>query len=196
MPFEISCFLNCVCIPFLYCVYIWYLANRAIGRQWQKGKCTDGLCRTADSTAAFPLQYQYYFTWFHFYILNTLFLILFLVIHDTREIQVTFVTPCCDICGTEARTPAQRGRSFRRSCSASAKMSSTDSLTSLCPWTTIHISREDHPDLIPSDTDCLCERQTNVKSSHFEIVILILMLISAACYCHKKWNHQNLWTTG
>ena len=66
-------------------------------------------------------------------------------IHDTL---VTFVTPCCATCGTEARIPAQRGRSFRRSCSASARMSSTGSLTSQWPWTGTRTSRKDHLDLI------------------------------------------------
>ena len=73
-------------------------------------------------------------------------------IHDTL---VTFVTPCCVICGTEDRIPAQRGRSFRRSCSASARMSSTGSLTSQWPWTGTLISRKDHLDLITHRQDLL-----------------------------------------
>ena len=55
-------------------------------------------------------------------------------IHDTL---VTFVTPCCVICGTEAKIPAQRGRSFRRNCSHSARTSSMGSLTNPWTWTGI-----------------------------------------------------------
>ena len=72
-------------------------------------------------------------------------------IHDTRDNlwhRDIFVTSCWDTCGTEAKTQALRGRNSRKSCSVLAKMSSMDSLTSPWLWTGIHISREDHADLI------------------------------------------------
>ena len=100
---------------------------------------------TSLQLATFPLQYHNNIS--AETILTTLFCFLF--IHDTFDIFVTLlktVTSCCDICGIEARTRALRGRNFRRSCSVLAKMFSMGSLTSLWPWTGIHILREDHLD--------------------------------------------------
>ena len=82
----------------------WQMANgnpSQRGRQWQTSKCTDGLCRTADATAAFPLQYQYYFTWT---ILTTLFYDFLFSLYSWHPRDI------CDICDTMLRYLWNRGQ--------------------------------------------------------------------------------------
>ena len=143
---------------------------------------------------------QYYFTRYLPFTLPC-FMIFSSFQHDTHDTLVilswhcdTLVTSCYDICGTEARTQAPRGRNFRRNCSVLAKMSSMDSHTSLWPWTGIHISREDPVCL---NTLKLFEATFFEQAilSIYKKVNLIWIIISAACNCNKKWNHQNIWTT-
>ena len=96
---------------------VWQMAIQA--REAGSGSGRPASVQTASAEQLTPLQpflyniYQYYFTWT---ILTTLFYDFLFSLYSwhPRDICDSLVTPCCATCGTEARIPAQRGRSFRR----------------------------------------------------------------------------------